>query len=130
MNKSNIAYQVVEDIYTFNKKYLNAKIKFKENKINKNQFSNAQYVILCKLAYLSEVVELLKEKGYKFAKYEKELCVLTDLVDRITDTFNLNDLTDLSTQESFSIAEYLTKYEEVVNVIDEFYDDLKESVKN
>ena len=70
MNKSNIAYKIVEDIYTLSSKYENAKTKLENNEITKNQFANAQYVIMCKSIYLSELISELKLKGFKFTKFE------------------------------------------------------------
>ena len=128
MNKSKIALNIADDIYTFNSKYSKLKNKFNAQKISKEQFTNAQYVLLCKLAYLKDVIDELTNYGYKFARYEKEMCVLQDLVEDITESFNIEEVKELSIKESFSICTYISKYENVCNIENEFYEELKEKV--
>jgi len=128
MNISKIALQITDDIYTFYNKYEKLKTKFNEKSITKGKFTNAQYVIMCKLAYLKDVIEEVKNRGYKFAKYEKEMCILYGLCDNIIDSFDIKELTNLSIRESFSLCTYLTKYENVLDASEEFYEELKDKV--
>lgn len=130
MNKSKIALNIADDIYTFNNKYTKLKNKLENQKITQQQFTNAQYVLMCKVAYLKDVIDELSNYGYKFARYEKELCVLQDLVEDIAESFNIEELSTLSVKESFSICTYLSKYENVCNVENEFYEELKEKVEH
>lgn len=128
MNKSKIAYEIINDIYTINSKYEKAKTKFETNKINESKFARVQYILLTKLTYLEGVITNLKENGYKFARYEKELNVLTDLIDSIEQTFKTEDLEELSMAENFNLITYLTKYEKVLEI--EEFEELKEKVEH
>lgn len=119
MNKSKIAANIVGDIYTFHNKYEKYKHKFENGEISATKFANAQYVIMAKAIYLSEVVDQLKELGYQFTRYEKEVCILNDLIASIKSTLDDSQLTELSAIEQFSLATYLTKYKKVVPVLDE-----------
>ena len=130
MNKSKVAFNIADDIYTFNSKYIKLKSKLKNQQITQQQFTNAQYVLMCKVAYLKDVIDKLSNYGYKFARYEKEMCVLQDLVEDITESFNIEELSSLSIKESFSICTYLSKYEDVCDIENEFYEELKEKVAN
>ena len=130
MEKSKIASHIVNDIYEFSSKYEKLKNKFEEQTINKHEFANAQYILLSKIVYLSEVATALKGMGYKFAKYKKEMCVLESLMDNMSETLNLQDVTELSDKQRFSLSLYLTKYEEVVSLLDDIFEELKDHVEH
>ena len=119
MNKTIIASNIAGDIYTFYNKYEKYKHKFENQEISASKFANTQYVMIPKLYYLSEVINKLKELGYKFANYEKEVCILNDLIASVKLTLDNSQLTELSAIEQFSLATYLTKYKKVVPVLDE-----------
>ena len=125
MNTSKIASNIIGDIYTFHNKYEKAKNKFENQEISENKFANAQYVILCKLTYLTEVINSLKENGYMFARYEKELCILTDLKSSINETLDQHKLSELTIVEQVSLTTYLTKYSNVLS-IEEDVEELKD----
>ena len=128
MNKSKIATEIINDIYTINTKYEKAKTKFEAKKIDAIKFSKVQYILLCKLDYLETVIHTMQEQDYKFARYEKELIILTDLQDRIEETFNPQDLDSLSIAENFNLVTFLTKYEKIVDLIE--FEELKEKVEH
>jgi len=128
MNKSKLALQITEDIYTFNSENEILKYNYHEHKIDKYQFATSQYLILCKIAYLIDVIKTLQRMGYKFAKYEKELHVLKGLKKEMIATFNKDNITEISIHEKFSLSSYLTKYDEVLSILDEIYEELQEKV--
>ena len=68
MNKSKIATEIINDIYTFNFKYENAKNKFGNGQITETKYANGLYILLCKTSYLLKVINKFKEMGYKFAR--------------------------------------------------------------
>lgn len=128
MNKSKIASNIVGDIYTFHDKYEKSKHKFENGEISATKFANAQYVIMAKAIYLSEVIDQLKELGYQFTRYEKEVCFLADLIESMGTTLNQTQLSELSAIEQFSLVTYLTKYKNIVSVSDDETIDLKDEV--
>ena len=128
MNNSKIATEIINDIYTLNAKYVKAKTKFETKDINETKFAKVQYILLCKLGYLEAVIKSMQENDYKFARYEKELNILTDLSETIEETFNQKDLVDLSIAEKFNLVTYLTKYEKVIEFIE--YEELKDKVEH
>ena len=69
----------------------------------------------------------MKEIGYKFARYEKELSILIDLQDSIENTFVQYDLEDLSMPEHFALVTFLTKYEKVLDINE--LEELKDKVE-
>ncbi|MBO5954595.1 MAG: hypothetical protein J6Q13_01350 [Clostridia bacterium] len=128
MNKSKIAYEIINDIYSLNAKYEKAKTKFEASKIDTTKFAKVQYILICKLEYLKMVIQTMQKQDYKFARYEKELSILTDLQDSIEETFNPQDLDSLSIAENFNLVTYLTKYERIVDLIE--FEELKEKVEH
>ena len=74
------------------------------------------------------VIQTMQKQDYKFARYEKELSILTDLQDSIEETFNPQDLDSLSIAENFNLVTYLTKYERIVDLIE--FEELKEKVEH
>ena len=128
MNKSKIAYEIINDIYSLNAKYEKAKTKFEASKIDTTKLAKVQYILICKLEYLKMVIQTMQKQDYKFARYEKELSILTDLQDSIEETFNPQDLDSLSIAENFNLVTYLTKYERIVDLIE--FEELKEKVEH
>ena len=128
MNTSKIAANIIEDIYTFNEKYIKATNKLKEKEISPAKYATSLYILACKCTYLQEVVNVLKRKGYKFTRYEKERCVLDDLLEQISNNLQNSDLEELSMREQIALVTYLTKYEKLVNVIEDCFEELKENV--
>ena len=128
MNTSKIAANIIEDIYTFNEKYEKTKNKFYCKKINETEYANSLFIMLCKCNYLLEVCNKLKEMGYKFTRYEKELCVLKDLIDNIGENLENINLEQLSMKDQFSLTTYLTKYEKILNVFEDVFEELKDHV--
>lgn len=128
MNKSKMAKEIVKDIYTFNTKYEKAKSKFTNGKLSETQYANSLYVLLSEVTYLQKVINKLQEMGYKFAKHEKEICVLEDISEQIANSIDNSKLNELSVYESFSLVTYLTKYEQVLQVIE--YEELKDKVEH
>lgn len=128
MNKSKIATEIINDIYTINTKYEKAKTKFEASKIDTTKFVKVQYILICKLEYLEMVIQTMQKQDYKFTRYEKELIILTDLLDKIEETFNPQDLDELSIAENFNLVTFLTKYEKIVDLIE--FEELKEKVEH
>ena len=137
MNTSNVAAEIIKDIYNFSSEHEKLKNDYNSKIITKEEFNKKQFMISYKLAYLNDVIDILKEKGYKFARYEKEMCIIQDLSEDIVDTMDVDEdddiievfnMENLPFKDKVAITTYLTKYEKVYDVIDEFYEDLKESV--
>lgn len=128
MNKSKLALNIVEDIYTFNEKYHKLTNKFNTKNITNSEYANALYILLCKTSYLENVILNLKECGYKFVKYEKEMCILEDLIENISSNMENSQLSELSIREQFSLVTYLSKYEKLTKIFEDEFEDLKEQV--
>lgn len=130
MNKSKVATEIIEDIYTFNEKYEKAKNKFKNGIITEAKYATVLHILLIKSTYLLGVVDELKNLGYKFMRYEKEVCVLEDLIEQISDNLDNSKIDEITISEKFSLVTYLTKYEKVIDVFKYEYEELKDKVEH
>ena len=124
MNKSQIALEISQDIYAIGGDLEKATHQLQNFEISTKQYANTLYVMACEVIYLKQVIQVLKENGYKFQNYEKELTILNSVTDAIDNNFKLSNMHELSDEEMQPLVILTRKYAKVVPV-DEFDEELE-----
>lgn len=124
MNKSQIALEISQDIYAIGGDLEKASHQLQNFEISTTQYANSLYVMACEALYLKQVIQAMREKGYQFKSYEKELTILNNVTNTIDDNFKITNMHELSVEELKPFLKLTKKYEEVVPV-----DDLEEELQ-
>ena len=124
MNKSQIALEISQDIYALGGDLEKATYQLQNFKISTTQYANSLYVMACEAIYLKQVIQVLRENGYQFRNYEKEMTILNTITNTIDDNFKLSNIHELSDKEMNPFVKLTKKYNKVVPV-DEFDEELE-----
>ena len=125
MNRtSNIALAISQDIYEIFCDVDLADNQLHNFEITPQNYSKRLYIAACKVTYLEQVIEVVKQKGYKFANYTKEMTLIDSIksiIDENLDMPNVETVTELDLQ---SLKTLTKKYQKLVPV-DYLEDDLE-----
>ena len=124
MNKSQIALEISQDIYAIGGDLEKATHQLHNFEISSTQYANSLYVMACEAIYLKQVIQVMRESGYQFRNYEKELTILNTVTNTIDDNFKLSNMNELSVEELKPFLDLTKKYEEIVPV-DDLEDELE-----
>lgn len=124
MNKSQIALEISQDIYAIGGDLEKATYQLQNFEISTTQYANSLYVMACEAIYLKQVIQVLRENGYQFRNYEKEMTILNTVTNTIDDNFKLSNMHELSDEEMMPFVRLTQKYNKVVPV-DEFDEELE-----
>ena len=120
MNKlSKSAFNISQDIYDIAgevEKLTNALNNFE---INENVYANNLYIISCKIAYLSGIIDAMRKMGYKFSKYEKELTLLDSISETVNENFKISKVSGLTEKDMDVMKDLLIKYDDIAPFEDE-----------
>lgn len=119
MNKtSNYAFQIAQDIYQIASKVDELFEQYDNHQIGVGVFTKKIFTCVCEAHYLEEVVKAMKNNGYKFAKYEKELLLLESLSTQIPEHLNLESIENTTEFDTKALTKLTEKYKDVVSVED------------
>ena len=118
MNKSDIAFKVTQDIYALAGTIDRLNEQYDNRHISEQVYYKKLYVHACEAAYLGGVVEALMERGYKFARYTKELAILSDAADQIGSNLDIRNMNEVNFYDMKNLKALMKKYESVIPVED------------
>ena len=126
MNKtSNVAFELAQDIYTLGGDVAKLFDQYDTNNIGVGVFNKKLYVYACEASYLQEVVRVVKNSGYKFMRYEKEINLLDTISEDIYDNLDVANMDELSEIDMNDLTKLATKYDEYVPI-----DDISDELSN
>ena len=97
MNKiSNLALEISQDIYAISSEVDTANHDMHNFKITPCDYSNKLYIAACKAFYMKQVIEVVRNHGYKFRNYEKEMELLNSIINIVYEDLNVSVLTSLA----------------------------------
>ena len=119
------AFNISQDIYNIAGDLEKLNHRFKNFEITPDVYANNLYFISCKTSYLKEVIEIIKQHGYKFSNYEKELTLLDSIIENVDENFKISNMSNLSEDDlKFNFLDFTEKYNHIVPLEDEDdYDD-------
>ena len=126
MNKtSNIAYEIAQDIYNIGGNVAKLFDQHDTNQIGVGVFNKKLYLYACQASYLQEVIRAVKNSGYKFMRYEKEIDLLDNICEDINDNLDPANMEEVSEIDMTDLINIAQKYDEYVPM-----DDLTEELSN
>ena len=127
MNKtSDIVFEIAQDIYKLGGEVDKLHEQYDNRHISEQVYYKKLYAYQCAFARLNQVVDKLNSKGYKFAKYKKEILILEFFQEDIADNLNYKQMNSTNFSDLKTIyAFYTRKYSDHVDKADiEELDDL------
>ena len=124
MNKtSKFAFEIAQDIYALGGDIDKLNEEYDNHHISQQVYFKNLYIHACEATFLDYVVNVMKNQGYKFARYEKELLLLQSILNDINSTLNLEDINSLNKLDMQRLVQFTKKYKDYVSG-DDFQDDL------
>ncbi len=116
MTNSNTILEITQDIYAIGGEFSNLTDQFLSMEVNKQNYDKQCYIIACKINYLQSIVNIVKSKGYKFMRYEKEIELLNILADEVSNIVDLKNVNILTEDDMESVNNLIYKYKNLVNI--------------
>ena len=125
MNKiSNIAFELSQDIYAISSDIDLAENQLHNFEITPEVYAKRLYVAACKVAYLQEVINAVKQTGYKFANYVKEMEIINSINEIVEENLDMTSVGTLTMPDLRGVTLLTRKYQKMVPIID-MEDDLE-----
>jgi len=119
MNKiSNIAFELSQDIYAISSDIDLAENQLHNFEITPEVYAKRLYVAACKIAYLQEVVDVVKKTGYKFANYVKEIEIINSINEIIQENLDMSSVGSLTVTDLRGVTLLTRKYQKIVPIVD------------
>ena len=118
MTNSNIILEITQDIYSIGGEFSNLTDQFLSMEVDKQTYDKQCYIIACKVKYLQGVVNVVKSKGYKFKRYEKEIELLNVLADEISNCVDVKNINTITEDDMINVSSLNNKYKKLVNIED------------
>ena len=115
MNKmTNVAYELAQDIYAVAGDVEKLHNNYDNHHISEQVYYKKLYVHSCEASCLDHIVNVVKDHGYKFVRYAKELELLQLVLDDIAQNLNLQNMNSLNMLDMKRLVQLTRKYEEYV----------------
>ncbi len=128
MNKfSKDAFNISQDIYNIASELERLNTRLNNFEIKPEVYTDNLYFIICKTVYLEEVIAAMKQKGYKFRNYEKEMMILNSITENLNSNFEIANMSNLNNEKLMKgFLDFTKKYNHLMPLEDEdeFDDDL------
>ena len=118
MTKSDLIFELTQDIYNIAGEFSNLTDEFLSMIVDKPEYDKQCYITACKVHYLQGVVNTFKSQGYKFVRYSKEIELLNVLEEEVSNRLNLKNIQNLAETEMQSLVELTNKYQKIADVCD------------
>ena len=83
-----------------------------ENKISTPEYHKRVYVEVMKVAHLKTVMDEVEAQGVEFD--EEEINFLYDLMNRLSEAVDIDDMNDLTKEDGAIINQFIAKYNDIV----------------
>ena len=113
------AFNISQDIYNISGDLERLNDSYKNFEISPEVYANSLYVIACKISYLKGVIETIKQHGYKFSNYEKELTLLASITENVDENFKISNMGDFEEDDLLDFVDLSDKYSHILPLEDE-----------
>ncbi len=124
---SDVAFEVTQDIYALAGAVDKLNERYDNRHISEQVYYKKLYVKACEVACLETVVETLKDKGYKFAKYAKELSILSAISEEINSNLDLKNMNSVNFLDMKNLMHLMKKYKSILPA-DNFEEEFSEEI--
>lgn len=118
MKISNAAFEVTQDIYNLGGKIDKLHEKYDNRHISEQVYYKKLYVYACEATCLQQVVDKIKSKGYRFAKYEKAILLLESIHEDISDNLKIAEMNSVNFLDLKNYVILTHKYKDFVETED------------
>lgn len=117
MNKtSNVAFEIAQDIYTLSANVDTLFDQYEKFEITDQTYFKKLYVYACEANFIEGIVHAVKNEGYKFARYEKEVELLNSIIEDISNNFEIINVNSLQKVDFENLSYLVNKYKKYVPV--------------
>lgn len=117
------AFNLTQDIYSIGGDLEKLEADFNEFKITPEAYANNLYIFACKISYLKGVIDAMRQQGYMFSNYEKELTLLDSISDHVDNRFKISNMGDFEEEDLASLLELADKYEHILPLDEDIDED-------
>ena len=115
---SDVAFEIAQDIYKLCGKVDSLFEQYGNHQIGANVFYKKLYICACEASYLEGVISEVKNEGYKFVRYQKELNILNLTIEAINNSLKIINVESLENCDIKSLMQLTEKYKKYVCVDD------------
>ena len=117
MNRtSNFAFTISQDIYDVFCDIDMADNQLHNFEITPGNYNKRLYIAACKVSYLEEVIGAVREKGYKFANYTKEMAMIESIKTILDENLDMQKVETTTIADFNGLRALTTKYQKLVPV--------------
>ena len=117
-NTTNSAFEIAQDIYNLSGNTDRLFEEYANHQISEQVYYKKLYVLACEANFLDGVVNAIKNEGYKFAKYEKEIELLQTTIEEICNNLEMIKVNSLNNADIKNLTRLINKYKDYVSVDD------------
>ncbi len=111
-NLSDAAFEIAQDINNICGKFDELQYEFEEseNPISEEEYQTKLYTYYIDSTFINEIISRMRDLGYKFKRYEKQIPLFEHVYESIKDNFDITKVADLTDEDLFPLSKLASKY--------------------